>query len=168
MRDYIYSVLFVLFVMALIVGGFRLYKWYNPGVIESGDDTMVPQYPAGQYSLDDSFRFGGSPLRAGQAIAFRVPGKVGAVQFAWVHAVPGDTVAVRRKGREPYKLIVNGQPSNDQPRSLKLPVEEAVVPDGCVFVIPNYQIKMDSTELGPIPLRNVMGRVKADPRLPGE
>ncbi len=62
-----------------------------------------------------------------------------------------------------YTLYVDGEPV----KKIKLfvmgghKISEYVVPRGCVFIIPSLQHDEDSTVLGPIPVRCVLGRMPA-------
>jgi signal peptidase I len=121
-------------------------------------------------------RFFGAPVRRGDVVVFAYPNDRTLLYVKRVVALPGDRVQMR--GSE---LRVNGEPSPVPPASGmpaaelaavpippgSLPPEkrpadwDLVVPPGQVFVMGDRrEASVDSRDFGPVPLQDVVGRVR--------
>ena len=97
-------------------------------------------------------------LREGDIVAYQLPGKD--IWAARVIANSGQRIAVRDG-----KTFVDGKRSHFAYRMVfdKMDFPEIPVPTGCVYIMyddPSNGGDLDSEELGPIPLRFILGRIK--------
>jgi signal peptidase I len=105
------------------------------------------------------YRFG--QPHAGDIVVFDPPGPRSAIPFVKrVIGVGGDTIDVRDGD-----VFVNGNPVEiPQARGRTLPLGTVafpfLVPEGQVFVLgDNRQLSSDSRSFGPVPVRNIVGKV---------
>jgi type IV secretory pathway protease TraF len=108
------------------------------------------------YRVDGTVAF--SAWRAGDAACWRLgPDEARAVNFGWVLALPGDSVAIRGGTVE-----VNGQPVQ-RGHAVRLPDCGPVrVPDNHLFVISDHH-HGDSIAFGPLPASALRGRLGSLP-----
>jgi signal peptidase I len=142
---------------ALLFAPFWLMKAGNRVAVDASDTSMaVSGFPEGGYYIDSS------PTRIdqykpGDVIAYHPPREYDKPRVGRILALEGARVQVNEKG-----AWVNGQLERPQADVGNLRVAEFRVPEGCFFVLADSSVSgMDSVRCGPIPLNNVMGRLKS-------
>ena len=153
MKNWVYTILGYLLILSVIILVFKLYKWHAIIEIDATDHTMEPDYKYGGHTLDISAQRV-DQLTQGSAVAFYLPGNSVRPKVAYVVAIEGQRVAVRTG-----KVFVNEHPFEPPLYGLSEEVPEYVVPRGCAVLMARY-VGEDSTKHGPIPMRNIWGRLK--------
>ena len=154
MWDLVRSVIMYVFVLALIVGIFKLIKTQTKVTIDNNDHTMEPIYTGGGQSIDTSVNKV-SDLKPNDCVAYAVPGKPDTDRVAQVVAIEGQRVEVTNK------VTVDGKdtPFTVDNRAWTFP--ETKVPCGCVFVLAVKSNESDdSMHVGPIPFFCIKGRLR--------
>jgi signal peptidase I len=151
-RDILYHFILFLLVIGVVFGIFWAYKRINSISMESIDRSMEPEYPARTYRLELP------PLTAndivvGSAVAYRVPNEADKERLAWVLAKEGQLIEARDGS-----LFVDGQKPNPTLAVGTNAKWSYIVPRGCVFLLASVAVA-DSLRYGPIPIRNVKGRL---------
>jgi hypothetical protein len=151
-RDLAYHFVVFLLVIGVVFGIFWGIKRLNSISMEGMDRTMEPEYPPGTYRLELPPLSPGD-IVVGSAVGYRLPNDADKERLAWALAKEGQLVEARGGS-----LYVDGQKPN-QTVALSPNVQWSfIVPRGCVFLMGNGSVQ-DSRHYGPIPLRNVKGRV---------
>jgi len=124
-------------------------------------DSMAPTLISGDHVVVDKLAYrGDGSARPGQLVVFHAP-RTNEVTLKRVVAVGGDKVEIR-DGR----LLVNGrrrvEPYTDPDAIDSVFFGPVRVPAGTVFVLgDNRGDSADSRRFGPVPTRDVIGRVRA-------
>ena len=95
-------------------------------------------------------------LKEGDIVAYQLPGKD--IWAARIIAKPGQRISIFSG-----KILVDGKRSNFAYRGVdkKMDFPEIPMPAGCVFIMyDQLSEELDSVELGPIPLRFILGKIK--------
>lgn len=154
-RDIIYRVLSYAVVVAIIIGGFRVYRQQTGFTLTSEDRSMdTEKFPAGKYKVDTSYAKP-SQLRTGNIIAYVEPHGITRQRLGRVLAIEGQIVAI-----DGNTVSVDGKKLPDTPDTI-VHYPEFRVPRGCVFVLADRSsIGADSLTVGPVPFYYVLGRVE--------
>lgn len=166
-----------------ILGACWLWKNAKRVYVDTNDHSMEPAYPAGNYWLNVD----PGCIEVNWAVAFYPPGQMERMRVAWVVAKEGQRVALSDAPDGGKLLLVDGQPTTNglrgwrpesastltargfcqvlDPRPKGSQTEEnlkneIVVPRGCVFLLAEKPDE-DSFRYGPIPVRNIVGRLKS-------
>jgi len=150
-HELVRTILIYVAVLALIVGGFYLFKQNRYKIqMEATDRSMSPEYQTGSYNV-----ITGAAIQADDAVVFALPEKPDEWRAGRVVAMAGARVEIDEKGL----VKVNGAAHRTKCESQIRPVE-FVVPAACVFVLTDQPGYIDSVKLGPIPLYQVIGKLK--------
>jgi signal peptidase I len=146
----------VVLAAALLFAPFWLMKSGNRVAIDAGDASMASSgYPEGGYFIDSTLtRL--DQYKPGDVIAYHPPREYDKTRVARILALEGARVQVNEKG-----AFVNGQLERPQVDVGSLRVPEFRIPEGCVFVLADSSVTgLDSVRCGPVPLNNILGRLK--------
>ena len=125
--------------------------------------SMEPAIAAGSHLLVDKVAYRTGPVRRGDIVVFINPDARYQTFVKRVVALPGDTVEVRDDA-----VLVNGASLAGGPvaepagggRGGDGERQQAKVPTGHCFVLgDNLRHSIDSRDVGPVPLRDIVGRV---------
>jgi signal peptidase I len=118
-------------------------------------ESMSPTIRAREGVLVDKLAYRNGPVCRGDVVVFRNPSQPYQHYITRVVALGGDTVEIRQD-----ELYVNGARLARAPQVTDLPLLR--VPTGHCFVLGDQrQQSVDSREFGPVPLRDIVGRVRA-------
>jgi hypothetical protein len=163
LSDQIHSLVKCAVLVAVPVGIFIFVTSYETVSISKKDRAM--RTAIGETNSFTVFPDQRTPdkLKGGQIIAFTPEGGSEAmkVRVAWVIAVEGQTVSVKRGKRGP-QLCVDGRPFG-HPKKIdtRITIPDFVVPRGHVYVLFDDSTQEgDSFEHGPLPWRRIIGRAK--------
>jgi signal peptidase I len=144
---------------ATILFGFG--NLYRPTVVVG--DSMAPTFKTGRIIwVDQTYYHQHAPQR-GEVVVFRLDGET---YVKRVYRGPGETLSLAVNG---YDVIAPVRDTRvDQLKDLYrnrhsvMRVQTLRVPDDCVYVLgDNFAVSEDSRQLGPIPIRSIIGRVHA-------
>ena len=162
MGDLIRSIIGYALTIALIIGGFKLYKAQDKAYIDPNDHSMKPdEYSTGSHSLNTS------PLsiedyKQGDVVAFKLFVKPDEHRVARVVALEGQRVEVVNK-----QVKVDGKTTAFKVDIGDWAFPEIRVPRGCVFLISDVTSFWsttdpgigDSMRIGPVPYFNLLGKL---------
>lgn len=156
MQQAIKLLIFMAVFNAIIYGVFKFLKRNNKIYVEGVDQSMEPAYPAGTTYLLTADIQRSKDIKGGEAVAYFLPNNLDKSRVGWVIAREGQKVS-----SDNDKWYVNGEPVKKERMFVMSghKVSEYIVPRGCVFIIPNLQHDEDSSVLGPIPVRCILGRM---------
>jgi signal peptidase I len=153
----IQSVVIYALAIALIVGGFRLYKNSGQVTIDSGDRSMAPSYPPGTYKIDSSLAKL-SDLKYGDVVAYWLSSKPSVYRVGRIVALEGDRVDAAEGA-----VKINGAASGRKLDRLDVSIAELRIPRGCLFVLAEASSAgTDSVALGPVPFAQILGKLAAN------
>jgi signal peptidase I len=154
MKEMINQLALFAFMLALIIGGEKLYKSRQSVSILPTDNSMSSaDFPPGSYKVDNTI-VEASQLKSGDAVGFRVPGEPSQQRIARVAAVEGQRISGDGKS-----VLVDGNPLPFQTDGRRIP--EFRIPRGCVYVLSdNFAHANDSGFFGPLASVHIIGRVK--------
>jgi signal peptidase I len=155
MKETVNQLMLFAFMLALIIGGEKLYKSRQTVAILPTDSSMSSaDFPAGSYKVDSQI-FEASKLKQGDAVGYRIPGEPSQQRIARVAAIEGQSISC--DGKNPVK--VDGKPLPFQTDPRRIP--EFRIPRGCVYVLgDNFSASYDSSYFGPLPSAQVIGRIE--------
>ncbi len=156
MTEIIHSTLKVMFVCAIIVLCFWLFKHRTRATIETGDKSMdATNFPEGGYGVDTSIA-SITDLKSGDFVAFRTPSDNVPMRIARIIGIEGNRVEVSTKA-----VLVNGAPVVGKINTGTWTMPETKVPRGCAYLlVDDTFMGLDSRQLGPIPFVSIVGTVK--------
>jgi signal peptidase I len=140
--------------IAVIIGVFKLYKYHDSVTIDPtnyGMDQTV--YPPGTYRVD-VYATDPKQLKAGDVVAYYIPGQHVEVRVARVAAIEGQHVEFTGE-----QVLIDGKQTKFLAETIKFP--EIVVPRGTVYVMLDQPRNgNDSSRLGPLHSYEIYGRLK--------
>ena len=153
----------LLVIFCAVAGGIFTYYWKQT----SGWVDIKRQYQGMRKELGDGNKrctlFGKARhianLEGGDIVAYQLPGKD--IWAARIIAKPGQRISIRSG-----KILVDGKRSNFVYRNVnrRMDFPEIPVPAGCVYIMYDQLERssedLDSVDLGPIPLRFILGRIE--------
>jgi len=149
-HELIRTILIYAAVLGMILLGFYLYKESRYKVqIDATDRSMSPEYQTGGYSVMSG------AIQVGDAVAFATPDKPEEWRVARVVALSGQRVEIDANG----VVKVDGAASARKCDSLIRPLQFKV-PSASVFILTDQPNYVDSSKLGPVPLYQVIGKLK--------
>lgn len=152
-REQIIKLVMLLITLGIIFGMFWGLKRQNWVSIPQMETAMEPEYPPGTYHVGvppDSM----ADITVGKPYAFFVPNSPEREKrVAWLVAKEGQTVEFKDMA-----VHVNGAKTDCTVNIGKKTLPPFVVPRGCVYMLSTMPEK-DSLTFGPIPLRNVTGKL---------
>jgi signal peptidase I len=160
--DLIRSIIGYAITIALIVGGFKFYKYQAKATIDANDQSMkAEEYPYGNYAVNNR-GLSISDYRVGDVVAYYLSAKPAEHRVARIVAVEGQKVEVSQT----TKLVkVDGKATTYKLDGADVSFQDWRVPRGCVFVLsdkPGFWQEPgigDSTKVGPVPYYNLLGKL---------
>ena len=150
MHELIRTLLVYAAVLAMILGGFYLFKQNRNKVqIDATDRSMSPEYQTGSYNVMSG------TIQVGDAVAFATPDKPDEWRIARVIALSGQRVEIDATGG----VKVDGTAKPQKCESPARPLE-IQVPAASAFLLTDQTGAVDSSKLGPVPLYQIIGKLK--------
>lgn len=162
MGDLVRSIIGYAITIALIIGGFRLYKLQDKAYIDPNDHSMKPEeYGVGGHALTTT-GLSIDDYKQGDVVAFKLFAKPDEHRVARVVAVEGQRVEVVNK-----QVKVEGKTTAFKVDIPDWAFPEMRVPRGCVFLISDVSSFWSTTEpgvgdsmrIGPVPFYNLLGKL---------
>jgi hypothetical protein len=157
------SIIVFVLTMGMIVGGFKLFKsQHSKVVLDPSDYSMNADVLApGKYSIDLKVS-SISDLKAGDTVAYYLPGRPSEYRFGHIAALEGERIEV-----SPAAVKVGGKTTSYKVEKAEWTFPEMVVPRGCVFIIADKSTAWandppevgDSMKIGPVPFYAIAGKV---------
>lgn len=153
MKEMVNQLVLFAFMLALIIGGEKLYKSKQTVPILPTDNSMSPaDFPPGNYKVDVK-TYEASQLKSGDVIGFRIPGEPSQQRIARVAAVEGQRISGDGK-----TVLVDGKPLPFQTDPRR--ISEFRIPRGCVYVLSDsFAHASDSGFFGPLASAHIIGRI---------
>lgn len=142
--------------LGLIIGGEKFFKNRHAITLAATDASMSEaEFPSGSYKLDVRI-LDISNIKPGDVVAFRVPGETTVEKMARVAAVEGQRISCEPKVG---LRVDDSSPSYITDVTRRIP--EMRVPRGCVYVMCDNPLNgTDSVNFGPLPIQQIIGKVK--------
>jgi signal peptidase I len=155
--DLIRSVIAFAVVVGIIIGVEKFYKAQTKATIDAADKSMEGMANSSPHVDTTALKV--SDVKAGDLVAYYVPGKPDVHRVARIAAVEGQLI----ESDEKRMVRIDGKSTTMKVEHKDWRISPIRIPRGCIYVMADHtQEAEDSVQFGPIPYSSVMGKIQKE------